>query len=220
MTIRPAPVVALVPTRSPGAGKTRLAPGLGPEQRAALGGAMLGDVVATLEASAVDHVVVAASGDRAVAAAAALGVDVLRDPPGTDGLDAAVSAAVRRLGSGATVLVVMADLPCLTPTDVSGLLAPDGAVVIAATDDGGTGGLLRRPVTVIPTAYGPGSAVRHEHLARSSGLDPTVVRLPGFARDVDTWEDLRHLRTATVGPRTARVLAELELSGDAEAAAG
>lgn len=203
------PLVALVPTRSPGPGKSRLAPGLGVEQRAALGTAMLGDVVAALDASPVDRVVVAAAGRRAAAAAGALGVEVLRDPPGTGGLDAAVAAAVARLPRTA-LLVVMADLPCLTPSDVAGLVRSPATVVIAPTDDGGTGGLLRRPGEVMPTAYGPGSGHRHARLARDHGLTAETLPLPGFARDLDTWQDLVQLDPDRVGPRTAAFLADLD----------
>lgn len=209
MTVRTAPVVALVPTRSPGAGKSRLAPGLDVAQRAALGTAMLGDVVAVLEASPVDRVVVAAAGHGAVEAATALGVDVLHDPPRARGLDDAVAAAVGRLPTGSHVLVVMADLPSLCPTDVAALLAADAEVVVAPTDDGGTGGLLRRPADVMGTAYGPGSGGRHARLAAARGRSSEVVQLPGFARDIDTWDDLELLERVAVGPRTARFLATL-----------
>lgn len=203
------PLLALVPTRSPGSGKSRLAPGLDIEQRAALGTAMLGDVVDALRSSPVDRVVVAASGERAAAAARELGVEVLPDPPGTDGLDAAVAAAAGRLPR-VGLLVVMADLPRLTANDVAALVAAPAAVVVAPTEDGGTGGLLRRPGDVMPTAYGPGSGRRHAQEAGDRGLSVQSLHLPGFSRDVDTWDDLTALEPAQVGPRTAAFLAGLD----------
>lgn len=203
------PLVALVPARSPGPGKSRLAPELDVEQRAALGTAMLGDVVTALAASPVDRVVVAASGRQAAEAAGALGVEVLRDPPDTTGLDAAVAAAVSRL-PGAAVLVVMSDLPCLTPTDVAALVRSRATVVIAPTEDGGTGGLLRRPAGVMPTAYGPGSGDRHARLAMDRDLTAEILRLPGFSHDLDTWEDLVALDPGRVGPRTGEFVFELD----------
>lgn len=173
---------------------------------------MLGDVVAALSAAPVDRVVVAAAGRPAAEAAAALRVEVLRDPAGPGGLDGAVAAAVARL-SGTALLVVMADLPCLTPDDVASLVGSPGAVVIAPTDDGGTGGLLRRPAEVMPTAYGPGSGRRHAELADTRDLASRTLRLPGFAQDVDTWEDLVRLEPDRVGPRTAAFLADLDPFG-------
>jgi 2-phospho-L-lactate/phosphoenolpyruvate guanylyltransferase len=204
-------IVALVPLRAPGVGKTRLAPRLTVEQRAALAGAMLADVCHALEAATIDRVVVAAGGASAVAAASALGLDVLHDPPGCTGLDAALRAAVSRLGTVGSLLVVTADLPRLTGPDVAAVLAADTEVVVAPTVDGGTGALLRRPPSAIRTAYGPGSAARHLRLAHAAGRSVVSVHRAGFAHDLDTWEDLRHLRGQHVGPATASVLAGLSL---------
>lgn len=206
----PGPVVALVPVRSPGVGKTRLARRLDRAQRAALSGAMLADVVGVLRCAPVDRVVVAAAGAEAAAAAAALDVDVLLDPPGSTSLDAALSAAISRLGTVGALLVVTADLPQLTARDVTAVLDAPVAVAVAATDDGGTGGLLRRPPAVITTAYGPGSAARHLRLATDAGVSAVSVTTAGFRQDVDTWTDVVALHGRAVGPSTARVLATLD----------
>jgi 2-phospho-L-lactate/phosphoenolpyruvate guanylyltransferase len=56
------PIVALVPLRAPGVGKSRLAPRLTVEQRATLAGAMLADVCHALERTPLDRIVVAAAG--------------------------------------------------------------------------------------------------------------------------------------------------------------
>lgn len=212
----PRPTVALVPLRSPGVGKTRLAGALTIEQRAALSGAMLADVLTALSASPVDRVVVAASGPAAAAAASALGVEVLADPtdvattsPPARRLDAAIAAAAARLGPVTTLLVVAADLPHLTATDIGTIVAADAEVVVAPTFDGGTGGLLRRPPDAISTAYGPGSAHRHLAAGRAAGRATCAVTLPGFTYDVDLATDLARLQRpggAPLGPRTSAVL--------------
>ncbi|MEX2504059.1 MAG: 2-phospho-L-lactate guanylyltransferase [Egicoccus sp.] len=199
--------VTLVPLRAPGAGKTRLAAWLTPEQRAALAGAMLADVCAALRASPVDEVIVVAGGEAAAAAASALGLEVIADPPGSTGLDAALRAAQHHLGRPDGLLVVTADLPCLHADDIEAVLAAEGDVVIAPTDDGGTGGLLRRPAGAMPTAYGPASAQRHHAEARRRGLSVATVRAPGFAVDVDTVADLDALASRPVGRATAALLA-------------
>lgn len=201
-------LVAVVPLRSPGDGKTRLAPALGRDTRAALAGAMLADVVAALRGADV-HVVVAAGGPAAAAAASALRADVVMDGPGVHSLDAAVEHARRHLEPLSALLVVQADLPTLTPDDVRALLTSPAEVVLAPTDDGGTSALLRRPAGVIPTAYGPGSARAHRRLAREAGLQPRVVRRPGLQRDVDVLSDLHALGIDEVGPATAAVLSRL-----------
>ncbi len=198
------PPTALIPLRAPGAGKSRLAPGLSREERAALAGAMLADVAAALQAAGLEPIV-AAAGTEAVAAAAALGLDAVMDQEGA-GLDRALADAHHAIGAPRDLLVVMADLPTLSGSDVEVLLARGPAVVVAPTDDGGTGALLRRPANSIPTAYGPDSAARHIALARSAGVEPAEVDRPGFRLDVDTRADLLHLVERRLGVATAAFL--------------
>lgn len=205
--------LAVVPLRGPGTGKTRLAPsgddgrGLGPSERAVLTSAMLSDVLSAVRDSPITTAVVAAADAPASALAAALGVGVVRDPPGAD-LNGALRAAVGRVPAD-TVVVLTADLPCVTAEDLAELVSRDAQVVIGPTADGGTSALLRRPPTVIPTAYGHGSAARHLDIARSAGVTSAVVDRPGFRTDVDTWEDLQGLLSVDVGPATSVLLDRL-----------
>lgn len=204
------PTLAIVPLR--GTGKTRLAStdgaaGLDPRERAILASAMLSDVVSALRGAPLDNVVVAASDATAAAIAGAIGVDVVRDPPRSD-LNDAVRAAVAAIPCEA-LLVVTADLPCVTSDDLAEVLDRDAQVVVGPTADGGTSALLRRPPTVVPTAYGPGSAARHLDLARDAGIPSAVVDRPGFRADVDTWEDLQALVDAPVGAATAVFIEQL-----------
>lgn len=207
----PTPPLALVPVRAPGQGKTRLAGVLGREARAALAGAMLADVVAALQGAGMERIVVLAAGSPAASAATALGVDVLLDPPGDHGLNAALAAAARRIRAHASI-VVPADLPLLTPADVTAMVATAGEVVVAATNDGGTGGLLRRPAWVVETSYGGRSAARHLLAARRAGFSAERVDIPGFATDVDDADDLRLVAgDAALGQVTAHVLRDIGL---------
>lgn len=210
-----APTVALVPLRAPGVGKSRLAGTLSVEQRAALAGAMLGDVATALLASPLDRIVVAAGGPAAVAAASALGLETLPDPEGGGGLDRALAAAAARLGPVGALLVVAGDLPHLGPDDVTRVLDTDAEVVVAPTLDGGTGGLLRRPPDACATAYGVGSARRHLALARAAGRTTARVTAPGFAHDVDVASDLTALsrqQRPPLGRRTAAVLEQFDVA--------
>jgi 2-phospho-L-lactate/phosphoenolpyruvate guanylyltransferase len=198
--------VAIVPLRSPGVGKTRLATALDPDQRALLSGAMLGDVTFALAGSRVDEVLVAAGGTAAAAAAAAIGMPVVSDAAGAQGLNRALADATRRVGPGCDVLVVTADLPRLTAEDVDAVLAMDAEVVVAPSSAGGTGGLLRRPGDRIATRFGPASAVRHRELALAAGCRVRTLERDGFRYDVDTWTDLVALHEVEVGAATAAVL--------------
>ena len=74
--------------------------------------------------------------------------------------------------------------------------------MVAPTRDGGTGGQLRRPASVIATAYGVGSARAHRRLAARAGLEATVLDVEGLALDVDTVEQLEALRRRHPGVAT------------------
>ena len=207
--------LALVPVRDPGRGKTRLSSVLGRDARAALTGAMLADVVAALHGAGLDRIVVLAGGPAASSAATALGVDVLLDPPGDQGLNAALMAASRRIRASSSI-VVPADLPLLTPDDVTQLAATAGEVVVAATQDGGTGGLLRRPAWVIDPIYGGRSAARHLLAARQAGYSAERADIAGFAIDVDDADDLQAVSShPALGQVTAHVLRDIGLVSSA-----
>lgn len=199
---------ALVPLQDPGVGKSRLAHRLDPEQRRRLAVAMTTDVVACLRASAVDEVVIVAAGPGAAHTARRLGVAHVRDAPGTCDLNDSLATATS--GSTADVLVVMADLPALRPSDVNRVLASTEDVVVVPSRDGGTGGLLQRADAPPTFTFGPGSAHRHLAAGRRSGRRTRLLRVPGFAHDVDTWEDLTALdRLPHVGVATADLLERL-----------
>ncbi len=186
----PQPTVA-IPLR---AGKTRLADLLPAGAIASLRASMFADVVAAVRAANVERIVVVAGDETSAELARLAKLPHHVDPPRAAGLDDALQAAV--IAADPTIvdlLVVQADLPALTANDVRALLYAAGEVVIAPTADGGTGGLLRRPVGIMSTAYGPESAARHAARALDAGVMPTVLKLPGFQLDVDTPEDLHRL---------------------------
>lgn len=205
-----ADLLAVVPLRSPGRGKTRLAPDLDVDARAALAGAMLADVLAALEAAGV-RAVVAAGGSAAAAAASALQAEVVVDGPAVRSLDDAIAHVRRVCAPRDGLLVVQADLPMVGPEDVRAVVEAATPVVVAPTVDGGTAALLRRPPDVVGTAFGPGSGLAHRRLARQAGVEVSVVDRPGLAHDVDVLADLQALDPARVGPATAAVLDTLDL---------
>lgn len=218
MTISTGPVVALVPVRAPGAGKTRLADDLTPPERAALSGSMLADVATALRGAPVDRIVVVARGSAGASAAAALGLDVILDPPSAPSLNAALHAARAHLGHVGSLLIVTADLPRLRAEDIVELVDTDAQVVVAGTADGGTGGLLQRPPGVIRTAYGPGSAAAHTRLGHAGGLRTVRLEIAGFRDDVDTWGDLVALTRGHIGIATAAFVERMRPRLEAAAA--
>jgi 2-phospho-L-lactate/phosphoenolpyruvate guanylyltransferase len=195
--------IAILPVKSFGAAKQRLAPALGAGSRQALAQAMFSDVLASLRrVPGVDAVAVVTS-DR-VAEAAALGerVEVLRDTE-MAGQSAAALIGIRHAQAHGfdRVLLVPGDTPLLDPGEVAGLLrrALDGGIAALIVPDRhgeGTNALLLTPPDAITPAFGPGSRERHERLAREAGATVTAVDVPTLGLDVDTVEDLAALRAA------------------------
>jgi 2-phospho-L-lactate guanylyltransferase (CobY/MobA/RfbA family) len=164
------------------AGKTRLA--VEPAEREALARAMLDDVLAAC--SPIAEPLVEASGG---------------------GQGAAVERALATI-SDAPVLVVNADLPCLTEDDVRALLdaVPEDGLVVAPAPDGTTNALgLSRP-GLFAALYGPGSAEEFRSHASQLGVPSSVLVRPGLQDDVDTPADLERLADR-VGPHTRAALA-------------
>ena len=177
-------------------GKTRLAPALGPAERAAVVRAMLRHVVRTLEASrhiAGIAIVTQETGPLPVAAR------VL--PDRGRGLNEAIADGARALAAlGADELLVLhPDLPLLRTAEVdefvvqgrhSGLgLAPD-------RHGSGTNAVFLRLPRDFEFCFGPSSFERHLRVARQHGVEPAIVRLDGFVFDVDEPPDLAAWREA------------------------
>lgn len=204
-------LVALVPLRSIGEGsKTRLRDSLSSADRAELVTAMFADVIGALECSGVPRIVVVAGHPSASELARSFDLEVSCDPPGSEGLNAAVAAATDRLPPHRDVLVVMPDLPMLTSRDIDALVSIPAAVVIAPTHDGGTGGLLRRSGSRSLTRFGRGSAGLHHREALASGAEAAWCRLPGFWHDIDRVADLATVAHDGLGTATAKVGALFE----------
>lgn len=200
----------LVPVKQLDAAKLRLDPALGPAGRRRLALAMLDDVLA---AAAPWPLRVLVTPDTQVATVAeAAGWHVLRDPGWglNDALAAGTAVAVE---AGATALVILPfDVPLVTPADLEALFAARAPVVVARSDDGGTGALLRRPPRVIATAFGEASAAAHAAAAEAVGVEVETLRLPGLALDIDDVDDLRQLAASPSQGASARVARDL-LSG-------
>lgn len=115
--------------------------------------------------------------------------------------DGARAASTWRPGSG--IAVVPADLPCLTPADVSGVLreaAADPGRGVFVPDRAGTGTtfVVHAPGLAVRTRYGPASAARHRVL----GLRAIDGAPRGARHDIDTVDDLRAACALGVGPHT------------------
>ncbi len=169
-------------------GKSRLPSAI----RTELARAMLGDVVAA--ACEIGRVIVVTDDPSAVPAPA----ETVEDPGGGQG--AAVAAALALVEG--PVLVVNADLPCVTPDALRQLEAVGGAYVAAG--DGTTNALALPVAAAFEPLYGPGSAARFA----AAGLASVVV--PELVADVDVLDDLQRL-PGRVGRNTSLVTDRYEV---------
>ena len=151
--------------------------------------------------------------DDVVAAAEAIGVAYVAR--GRGGQGAAVGAELARLPDRA-VLVVNADLPCVTPRDLLTLLGsvPDGGIALVEAADGTTNVIALSSPTQFAPLYGTGSAERFRNHAQRLGVPCTTVAIPNLVDDVDTLDDLFRLESR-VGPRTAAALSTVPAAASA-----
>ncbi|MBU6379180.1 MAG: 5-amino-6-(D-ribitylamino)uracil--L-tyrosine 4-hydroxyphenyl transferase CofH [Gammaproteobacteria bacterium] len=184
-------VVAVVPVRTPGEGKSRLAGVLSASRRSALVQSMLARVLGALQAAKrIDRIVVVTPDDHLPLPS---GVELLHDH-GT-GLNEAVSLAQRALADrDRAMLVVAADAPQVTAEEIDRLVERAADLDVAVVPDRhglGTNALwLRLPTALLPQ-YGEGSAQAHLAAAHRLGLRALRIEVPGLSHDVDVPDDLQ-----------------------------
>jgi 2-phospho-L-lactate guanylyltransferase len=205
----------IVPVKDTRESKQRLMASLDAYQRRTLALAMLEDVLSAI-APVRDRApcaIVTVDLD-ATAIAARYGMRVLTDGA-HDGHTGSVMAAAHRLGNeGASgFLTVPGDIPNIATTEIEALLdahrtAP--AFTIAPShDELGSNAVACSPVDAVPLRFGPDSYFPHLAAARRAGIEPTILRLPGIAVDIDTSDDLA--RFMSIAPRVpTRALKYLE----------
>lgn len=195
----------VVPAKPLGSAKARLAGVLDVSERRRLVLAMLADVCTA--AAGVAEVWVVGSDEETFEVATGAAARPVRDPTPSAGLIPSLEAVVP--GDIGGVLILSSDLPAVTADDVRA--AAEGEGVALAPDRSGTGtnALWRRPGDVIPLAFGAGSRMAHERLARDARTPFRLVARPGLALDIDTPSDLEAAWTAALGPATRAVLGEL-----------
>jgi 2-phospho-L-lactate guanylyltransferase len=165
--------------------------------------AMFGDVLAAAQAIADVRVV---TPDVSTAEAAREAGAAVVDDPGA-GQGAAVETALAGLDPGA-ILIVNADVPCVTPADLRALLAatPAGGIALVEALDGTTNALSISAPELFAPLYGHGSAARFRARATQLGVESVSAAVPNLADDVDTIADLRRLHLR-LGPRSQMALA-------------
>ncbi|MCA1739281.1 MAG: 2-phospho-L-lactate guanylyltransferase [Actinobacteria bacterium] len=192
-------VFAVVPVKDLGETKSRLSSSLDPDERAVLTLWMLEHVLATLrEARGVERIGVVSPSPRVLFLAEDAGASTL--PQESRGLNNALEEGRDWAISGgaSSLLVLPADLPYLSASDVWTLLKlhrDDERGVVISPDNAreGTNALLMCPPEALPFLFGPCSYEAHLRTARERGLQISTYEDSGIAFDLDTKEDLERL---------------------------
>lgn len=204
---------AAVPVKEFAGAKQRLAPLLTAEQRRALAAAMLEDVLAVLAQAPVAGIMVNTVDPLATELARRYGARVVTDAA-REGHTSAVTAMARILAAeGHDMLTVPGDIPRVTAAEVAAVIeahrpAPS-VTIVPARDERGSNAVLCSPPLVIPLRFGDDSFFPHLAVVRSAGIEPTVLKLPGIALDIDQPDDVHALLQAKPAMET-RALQSLQ----------
>lgn len=197
----------LAPVKPLAEAKSRLAPVLTTDERAAVMRALLARTLAVAVDSRLFASLVVVSRDPLVwEAARAAGAEALAEEG--DDLNGALEQG-RRYAQAAgahSLLVLPVDLPWLAAEDLHALcrLGESGAgLVIGPAHDGGTNALYLPLPCALPFCFGEDSYARHLAAAARAGLLPAVYDSPTLRFDLDTPADLAGMRSGLPPAATA-----------------
>jgi 2-phospho-L-lactate guanylyltransferase len=205
----------IVPVKDLGQAKSRLAPLLSLAERQELAAIMLDGVLDAVRGISrpVERWVVT-SYPPAIENAEARGMSVLRESKQVSESHSVDSASVQLAASGVdAVLRVPLDLPVVTCQAIEEVLekAESGVqgVLVPSLDGTGTNAVYRRPPTLFPSRFGPGSLMLHEQSLRALNVPYSVFRQPALALDMDDASDVEALMRNGVDCPALRYLMEI-----------
>jgi 2-phospho-L-lactate guanylyltransferase len=213
----PTDIWAIVPIKELEGAKQRLAPLLSPAQRRALIEVMMGEVLEAIAgAKSLAGLMVVTLDPQAAALANRLGARVVTDGA-RDGHTGSVTAGLKLLareGRGG-MITLPADIPAATSAEIDRVvvahLAAPSFTISPAHDDLGSNAVICSPPDAVPLRFGENSYFPHLEAARRCGIEPTVIRQPGIAMDIDHPVDLAaFLRLPqSTGTRTRALVEEM-----------
>jgi 2-phospho-L-lactate/phosphoenolpyruvate guanylyltransferase len=188
---------AIVPVKPLRRGKSRLSSVLTEDERANLNRAFLENTLKVLrETPEVTQALVVSRDPAALAIAREYDARTLLET-GMQPLNSALTRAteVARIHATRGVLVIPADLPLLTATHISELLAlrSKAPCVLIAPDrhKDGTNALFQDPAGMVEYAFGTGSFHAHCQRAQIAKANLIIHESPVIGLDLDTPEDLK-----------------------------
>ena len=208
---------AVIPVKEFIGAKHRLSSLLSPQERRCLAETMLTDVFdAVIRCRCLADVVIVTLDPHATAFGKKVGARIVTEGA-RDGHTGSVNAGRRLLaGEGRGGMITMpGDIPAVRASEIDAVLsahlAAPSFTISPAHDDLGSNAVACSPPESVPLRFGDNSYFPHLEAARLQGIEPTVVRQPGMAVDIDYPVDLAlFLRLPqSAGTRTRTLLEEL-----------
>jgi 2-phospho-L-lactate guanylyltransferase len=197
---------AIVPVKPLRRGKSRLSEILSEDDRTYLNHQLFVHTIELLKkVEAVTDILVVSRDSDVLTEARDLKVRTVTEN-GTPELNAALRRATlfSKTFSTEGVLIVPADLPLMTPADVTAFLnrRSDSPGIVIAPDRRrqGTNLLFTNPADLLTFSYGEDSFERHIELAKQRAAQVVVVENDQIALDLDLPEDYKLLNTAEAIP--------------------
>ena len=202
----PRNIWALVPFKGPEGAKERLGAYLSPHERRDLTLAMVQDVLDALTRASLSGVLIVSRSPAALDLAREFHAEVFADT--ADDLTGAVTEASAFIADRAEgTLIVHGDLPLLSADEVNLAMREHGDITLLPDrHDIGTNGIIATPPNAMTYQFDGTSFEPHKALARRAGFEPRILRLPGFALDIDTIDGLRTFAAAGGDTRSRRLL--------------
>ena len=208
---------AVIPIKEFDGAKHRLSSLLSAPQRRLLAETMLIDMLdAVVGSRLLAGVMIVTFDPHATDLGKKIGARIVTDGA-RDGHTGSVNAGRRFLaeeGRGG-MITMPSDIPATRAAEIDAVLAAHRAApsftISPAHDDLGSNAVVCSPPESVPLRFGDNSYFPHLDAARRQGIEPTVIRQPGIAMDIDHPVDLAaFLRLAqSTGTRTRTLLEEL-----------
>ena len=207
-----AEIWAVIPVKETLGAKQRLSVGVPAHLRQELALTMLEDVLAAVsQALGLAGIAVVTLDAKATRLAQTYGARILTGNA-RGGHTGAVAAAARELAAEGVggMMQLPGDIPLATPGEFSHVLSMHRAApsftIVPSHDDFGSNTVVVSPPTAVPLSFGDDSFFPHLRTAKLCGIDPTIVRLQGIGRDIDSPEDLNVFARMNSATRTQAFL--------------
>ena len=201
---------AIVPVKTFDRAKQRLANVLSEAERRSLMLAMARDVLTCLsKCTQLSGILIVSRASEADALAQTFNTERFNESPECN-LAEALEQATRYLVdhfNAQGVIVAPADVPCIEPAELDGLIAAHTDItIIPDADNIGTNALIVSPPLRIPYIFDGQSLKPHTDAAYAAGIAPRIVPGTRFALDIDLPQDLLAVCEHATETQTANYL--------------